>query len=87
MSASPNYLPVLAKAIDALTSEGFSPALLERIRTAADFDSAVIMAYPRTSALQVIYNALVATLNPGDEVVIPAPYWVSYPDITLLAGG
>jgi aspartate aminotransferase len=36
---------------------------------------------------QVIYNALVATVNPGDEVIIPAPYWVSYPDITLLAEG
>jgi aspartate aminotransferase len=35
----------------------------------------------------VIYNALVATLNPGDEVVIPRPYWVSYPDMALLAGG
>ena len=35
----------------------------------------------------VIYNALVATLNPGDEVVIPAPYWVSYPDMVKLAGG
>ncbi|HZZ36782.1 MAG TPA: pyridoxal phosphate-dependent aminotransferase [Caulobacteraceae bacterium] len=35
----------------------------------------------------VIYNALVASLNPGDEVVIPAPYWVSYPDMVLLAGG
>lgn len=35
----------------------------------------------------VIYNALVATLNPGDEVIIPAPCWVSYPDMTLLAGG
>ncbi len=35
----------------------------------------------------VIYNALMATLNPGDEVVIPAPYWVSYPDMVLLAGG
>lgn len=35
----------------------------------------------------VIYNALVATVNPGDEVIIPAPYWVSYPDMTLLAGG
>ncbi|MCF8474448.1 MAG: pyridoxal phosphate-dependent aminotransferase [Emcibacter sp.] len=34
-----------------------------------------------------IYNALVATLNPGDEVIIPTPYWVSYPDMTLLAGG
>ena len=35
----------------------------------------------------VIYNALLATLNPGDEVIVPAPYWVSYPDMTLLAGG
>jgi aspartate aminotransferase len=35
----------------------------------------------------VIYNAMVATLAPGDEVVIPAPYWVSYPDMVLLAGG
>ena len=34
----------------------------------------------------IIYNAMMATLNPGDEVVIPAPYWVSYPDIVLLAG-
>lgn len=35
----------------------------------------------------IIYNALLSTLNPGDEVIIPAPYWVSYPDIVLLAGG
>ena len=35
----------------------------------------------------VIYNAMVATLAPGDEVIIPAPYWVSYPDMVLLAGG
>jgi aspartate aminotransferase len=34
----------------------------------------------------VLYNALIATLNPRDEVIIPAPYWVSYPDIVLLAG-
>jgi aspartate aminotransferase len=36
---------------------------------------------------QVLYNALVATLNPGDEVIVPAPYWVSYPDMVLLCGG
>ncbi len=36
---------------------------------------------------QVIYNALAATLDPDDEVVVPAPFWVSYPDMTLLAGG
>lgn len=35
----------------------------------------------------VIFNAFMATLNPGDEVVIPTPYWVSYPDMALLAGG
>ena len=36
---------------------------------------------------QVLFNALLATLNPGDEVIIPAPYWVSYPDMVLLAEG
>jgi aspartate aminotransferase len=36
---------------------------------------------------QVLYNALVATVNPGDEVVIPAPYWVSYPEMVLLCEG
>jgi aspartate aminotransferase len=40
-----------------------------------------------TGGKQVLYNALVATLNPGDEVIVPAPYWVSYPDMVLLAGG
>ena len=36
---------------------------------------------------QIIYNALMATLNSGDEVLIPTPYWVSYPDMVILAGG
>ncbi len=40
-----------------------------------------------TGGKQVLYNALMATLNPGDEVVIPAPFWVSYPDMVLLGGG
>lgn len=40
-----------------------------------------------TGGKQVLYNALVATLNEGDEVLIPTPYWVSYPDMVLLAGG
>ncbi|MCC7272715.1 MAG: pyridoxal phosphate-dependent aminotransferase [Alphaproteobacteria bacterium] len=40
-----------------------------------------------TGGKQVIYNALMATLDPGDEVIIPAPYWVSYPDMVLLAEG
>ena len=40
-----------------------------------------------TGGKQVLYNAFMATLNTGDEVIIPAPYWVSYPDMVLLAGG
>jgi aspartate aminotransferase len=40
-----------------------------------------------TGGKQVLYNALMASLNPGDEVIIPAPYWVSYPDMVLLAEG
>ncbi len=40
-----------------------------------------------TGGKQVLYNALIATLNPGDEVIIPAPYWVSYPDMVALAEG
>ena len=40
-----------------------------------------------TGGKQILYNALMATLDDGDEVIIPAPYWVSYPDMVLLAGG
>ena len=40
-----------------------------------------------TGGKQILYNALTATMNAGDEVIIPAPYWVSYPDMVLLAGG
>ncbi len=40
-----------------------------------------------TGGKQVLYNALMATINPGDEVIVPAPYWVSYPEMVLLAGG
>src|SRR5207248_8620756 len=40
-----------------------------------------------TGGKQVLFNALLATINPGDEVIIPAPYWVSYPEMVALAGG
>ncbi|GAB1582549.1 pyridoxal phosphate-dependent aminotransferase [Phyllobacterium phragmitis] len=40
-----------------------------------------------TGGKQILFNALMATLNPGDEVVIPAPYWVSYPEMVALCGG
>jgi len=50
-----------------------------------DYDPAQVSV--STGGKQVLFNALMATLNPGDEVVIPAPYWVSYPDMVSLAGG
>ena len=40
-----------------------------------------------TGGKQVLFNALMASLNPGDEVIIPAPFWVSYPDMVQLAEG
>jgi len=50
-----------------------------------DYKTSQIIA--STGGKQVLYNALMVTLNPGDEVIVPAPYWVSYPDMVLLAGG
>lgn len=50
-----------------------------------DYDQSEIIVC--TGGKQVIYNLFMATLNEGDEVIIPAPYWVSYPDMVLLAGG
>ena len=50
-----------------------------------DYDVSQI--HVATGGKAAIYNALVATLSPGDEVIVPAPYWVSYPDMVLLAGG
>ncbi len=40
-----------------------------------------------TGGKQILFNAFMATLNPGDEVVVPTPYWVTYPEVTLLCGG
>jgi aspartate aminotransferase len=50
-----------------------------------DYTPAQTMVAPGGKA--ILSNAMMATLNPGDEVIIPAPYWVSYPDVVLLAGG
>src|ERR1700683_3979746 len=40
-----------------------------------------------TGGKQILYNAFLVTMNPGDEVIIPAPYWVSYPEMVLINGG
>ena len=50
-----------------------------------DYEASQVFVAP--GGKPVIYDAMMATLNPGDEVIIPAPYWVSYPDIVNLAGG
>ncbi len=62
-------------------------AICEKFRRENGLDYRPAQISVGTGGKQILYNALMATLNPGDEVVIPAPYWVSYPDMVLLAGG
>lgn len=62
-------------------------AIVEKFKRENNLTYTVDQVTVSNGGKQVLYNALVATLNPGDEVVIPAPYWVSYPDMVLLAGG
>jgi aspartate aminotransferase len=61
-------------------------AIARKFKRENDLDYKPSQIIVGTGGKQVLYNALICTLNPGDEVVIPAPYWVSYPDIVLLAG-
>ena len=62
-------------------------AIAGKFRRENGLDYAAAQVTVGTGGKQVIYNALIASLNPGDEVIIPAPYWVSYPDMVALAGG
>jgi len=62
-------------------------AIIKKFRRENNLEYQVDQVTVGAGGKHVIYNAMVATLNEGDEVVIPAPYWVSYPDIVLLAGG
>lgn len=62
-------------------------AIIEKFKRDNNLDYAADQITVGTGGKQVLYNALMATVNPGDEVIIPAPYWVSYPDMTLLAEG
>ncbi|HUE46706.1 MAG TPA: pyridoxal phosphate-dependent aminotransferase [Aestuariivirgaceae bacterium] len=62
-------------------------AIADKFRRENDLDYKPAQISVGTGGKQVLFNALMATINPGDEVIIPAPYWVSYPDIVLLAGG
>jgi|TARA_Y100000310_G_scaffold179756_1_gene179712 aspartate aminotransferase len=62
-------------------------AIVEKFRRENELNYDLNQISVGTGGKQIIYNVMVATVNQGDEVIIPAPYWVSYPDIVLLAGG
>ncbi len=62
-------------------------AICDKLKRDNDLDYKPSQVSVGTGGKQVLFNALLGTINPGDEVIIPAPYWVSYPDIVLLAGG
>ena len=61
-------------------------AIVDKFRRENGIDYAVEEISVGTGGKQVLFNALMATLNPGDEVIVPAPFWVSYPEIVALAG-
>jgi len=62
-------------------------AIVDKFRRENGLEYTTAQVSVASGGKQIIYNAMVATLDEGDEVVIPAPYWVSYPDIVLLCGG
>jgi aspartate aminotransferase len=62
-------------------------AIVRKFKRENGLDYKPSQAFVAPGGKKIIFNAMMATLNPGDEVVIPAPYWVSYPDIVLLCGG
>jgi aspartate aminotransferase len=62
-------------------------AIVNKFKRENNLDYSINEITVGTGGKQVIYNTFMATLNKGDEVIIPAPYWVSYPDMVLLAGG
>ena len=62
-------------------------AVVDKFKRENNLDYKINQIIISAGGKQVLYNALMVTLNPGDEVIVPAPYWVSYPDMVLLAGG
>lgn len=62
-------------------------AICEKLNRDNNLDYAVENVIASTGGKQVIFNALMATLNHGDEVILPAPYWAGYPDVVRLCGG
>ena len=62
-------------------------AIAGKFKRENDLNYTVAQTFVAPGGKAIVYNALLATVNPGDEVIVPAPYWVSYPDIVLLGGG
>jgi len=62
-------------------------AIVDKFKRENNLDYTPAQVSVGSGGKQVLFNALMATVNPGDEVIVPAPYWVSYPDIVMLAGG
>ena len=62
-------------------------AIVEKFKRDNELDYTTNQIIVCSGGKQVLYNAVLSTINPGDEVIIPAPYWVSYPDMVYLAGG
>ena len=62
-------------------------AIVAKFKRENDLDYKIAQTIVGTGGKQILFNAFLATCNPGDEVVIPAPFWVSYPDMVLIAGG
>ncbi|MCA3556211.1 pyridoxal phosphate-dependent aminotransferase [Aestuariivirga sp.] len=62
-------------------------AIIDKFRRENNLDYKSAQVSVGSGGKQVLFNALMATVNPGDEVIVPSPYWVSYPDIVMLAGG
>jgi aspartate aminotransferase len=91
----PNVCDAVVRAMAAsktkYTDVGGTPGLKAAIIAKFRRDNALAYAANEvivgTGGKQIIFNALMCTLEPGDEVIVPAPYWVSYPDIALLADG
>ena len=68
-------------------TQALKKAIAEKFKKENNLDYTIDQITVGAGGKHVIYNAMMATLNEGDEVIVPAPYWVSYPDIVLLAGG
>ena len=68
-------------------TQALKKAIVEKFKNENNLEYTADQVTVGAGGKHVIYNAMMATLNEGDEVIVPAPYWVSYPDIVLLAGG